>query len=108
VFGTATAPGTAFPSGHAADSTAVFVSVALVLAVSVLRRPAARAAVIVVGIAMAVAVGLSRLVLDVHWPTDVVAGWALGTMAALVVTTPVLLRSTPADPGPDRLLHHTP
>lgn len=77
----------AFPSGHATNSTAVYVTIALVVAGAVLRRWAARVAVVGLGLAIAVMVGLSRLTLGVHWPSDVVAGWALGLGIAVVVST---------------------
>jgi undecaprenyl-diphosphatase len=79
-----------FPSGHATDSTALFVSLALVAAVVVFRRPLARAAVVAAGFAIAGVIGLTRLFLGVHWPTDVMAGWALGTSVALIVTVAFL------------------
>src|SRR5437763_5026283 len=60
-----------FPSGHATNSSAVFMPVALVIAVFVLRRSLARAATVVAAGIMAAAVGASRLVLGVHWPSDV-------------------------------------
>ena len=75
-----------FPSGHATDSTAMFLTLGLIVAVFVLRRPLARVAVVVGSGLIAAAIGVSRLVLGVHWPTDVVAGWALGATAALAVT----------------------
>jgi membrane-associated phospholipid phosphatase len=42
------------------------------------RRRAVRGA----GFGLAFLVGASRIVLAVHWPTDVIAGWALGTAVA--------------------------
>src|SRR2546421_8661100 len=67
-----------FPSGHATDSTAVFLTLGLVVAVFLLRRPLARLATVAAGGLLAVAIGVSRLVLGVHWPTDVLAGGGLG------------------------------
>lgn len=79
-----------FPSGHAADSSALFVALALVIAVAALRRPLTRLAVLVVGFGIPAAVGLSQLVLAVHWPTDVVAGWGLGSGLAILTVLATL------------------
>lgn len=91
-----------FPSGHTADGTAFWVGLALVVAVVLLRRPIARFAAVLAGTALSGAVGLSRLVLGVHWPTDVLAGWALGTAFALaVVLLATLVRHlNPGGPQP--------
>ena len=78
-----------FPSGHATDSTAFYVALALVVAVFVLRRPLARFATVAVSVLVSAAIGVTRLVLGVHWPTDVFAGWALGSTTALVVVLSV-------------------
>jgi membrane-associated phospholipid phosphatase len=93
-----------FPSGHATDSAAVFLTLGLVLAVFVLRRPLARLATVAASGLLVAAIGVTRLVLGVHWPTDVLAGWALGATAALAVTIAATLvtravppRSQPAD-----------
>ncbi|MFN8018901.1 MAG: phosphatase PAP2 family protein [Acidimicrobiales bacterium] len=89
-----------FPSGHATDSTAVYLALALVIAVVVLRSPRARAAVVGAAGALAGAIGLSRLVLGVHWPSDVIAGWSLGLAVAVVVATAaVLVARTQPDPA---------
>lgn len=68
------ARGYAFPSGHATGSTA-FALALVVLA----WRTRYRVLALVLGPAFALAVGLSRIYLGVHYPTDVGAGWFLGT-----------------------------
>ncbi len=74
-----------FPSGHATDAAAFFIAVALTLALTVARRRWTKLLLVAGGAALAGLVGLSRLVLAVHWLSDVVAGWALGTAVATTV-----------------------
>jgi membrane-associated phospholipid phosphatase len=69
----------AFPSGHSLTSTAV-IGVLTVLAASRLPARAPRAAVVTAGTLLIVAVGVSRVYLGVHWPTDVLAGWLMGAL----------------------------
>jgi undecaprenyl-diphosphatase len=88
-----------FPSGHAANSTALFVAVGILVAAIILRRPAARVLAVVASGVVAGLVGLSRLVLGVHWPTDVLAGWAVGVVVAVTIATTALLLAR-AWPGP--------
>lgn len=91
-----------FPSGHATNSTAVFLTLALVMSVFVFRQPLARFAMLAATGLLVAAIGASRLVLGVHWPTDVLAGWALGATVALAVTisATLLVRFMPRDPTP--------
>ena len=72
--------GSSFPSGHAAHSVIyVWLAVTIVLR---LRPGMARAtAVVASGVALTALVGLSRVYLDVHYLSDVSAGWALGAAA---------------------------
>ena len=94
------------PSGHATDATALYVTLALVVAIYVLRNPLARVACVLASGVLAAGVGVSRLVLGVHWPTDILAGWALGASVALAVTITASLavRATPQEPGPEHPL----
>lgn len=71
-----------FPSGHAAAATSLYVGLGLA-ASATCRTPRSRRLAVAAGAAMAGLVGASRLVLAVHWPTDVLGGWALGTALAL-------------------------
>ena len=80
------ARGYSFPSGHAAQSVACYGALALIAwYLSDDRR--VRLAVLVAAGLVAVAVGASRVVLGVHWTSDVIAGWALaaGWLALLVI-----------------------
>jgi membrane-associated phospholipid phosphatase len=90
-----------FPSGHATDSTALFLTLALVVALYVLRRPVARLLCFAAGAILSIAIGTSRLVLGVHWPTDVLAGWAVGFTVALVVTVAVYFSAVLVPPSGD-------
>jgi undecaprenyl-diphosphatase len=72
----------AFPSGHTTDATLVWLGLALLL----VRGRRARLFAIPAAAAMAVAIGLSRNMLGVHWPSDVVAGWALGLFWILLLS----------------------
>ena len=90
-----------FPSGHSTSSAALFLTVGLLVAVVIVRRPIARALVVGISGLAAMLIGLSRLVLGVHWPTDVLAGWCLGALVCLIVTTVVLALPTPASQPPE-------
>lgn len=74
-----------FPSGHAMLSAAIILTLGGVLAFAA-KRPSERQMVMLAAFAVAICVGLSRLWLGVHWPSDVLAGWCLGfTWAALTL-----------------------
>jgi undecaprenyl-diphosphatase len=72
-----------FPSGHAAISAIVYLTLATLL-FPVLPNRRIRAFVLIVALVLTVSIGLSRLYLGVHWPSDVLAGWAFGGVWAML------------------------
>lgn len=66
-----------FPSGHAVLGSAFFVAFAYVFA-SYIKDPIKKKLLFIVSIMAILFIGLSRIVLNVHWTTDVIAGWFLG------------------------------
>lgn len=72
------------PSGHAANSAAVYGAMALVATVIWWRKAQRRTIWAITGL-LVFLIGLSRVWLGVHWPSDVIAGWLLGAGWALLV-----------------------
>jgi membrane-associated phospholipid phosphatase len=72
----------AFPSGHSANSMTAFVATALLACPPRYRRGAVAAA-----LALTLIVGLTRVFLGVHWPSDVVGGWSFGLLAITAALT---------------------
>lgn len=66
-----------FPSGHATMSAVVYLTLAALI-VRLVDGFVVRVYVVCVAVALTAAVGVSRIYLGVHWPSDVAAGWALG------------------------------
>ena len=87
----------AFPSGHAAAGAASFGALAFLIAE---RLPRPLRTEFWLGVAaLGVAVGLSRVALNVHFVTDVVAGWCLGLawLAACLLARDALSRRARSD-----------
>jgi len=73
----------AFPSGHAANGMTAFLATALIV-----TPPAHRRTAVLLAVVLSIAVGLTRVYLGVHWPSDVIGGWTLGLLgvaAAMVI-----------------------
>ena len=77
-----------FPSGHALLSAVTFLTLAAILSSLDTRRPF-KVFVFSVAILLTVTIGLTRIYLGVHWPTDVLGGWTLG--AAFALTARIVL-----------------
>ncbi len=71
-----------FPSGHAANSAIIYLTVTLLL-MQIVESRTARWYMIAVATALVTMIGVSRVYLGVHWPSDVLAGWGFGTLWAL-------------------------
>ncbi|MFN6102908.1 MAG: phosphatase PAP2 family protein [Planctomycetaceae bacterium] len=76
--------GLSFPSGHAQISTIVYLTVASVMG-RLATTPARRVYILGMALLLSVLVGISRVALGVHYPTDVLAGWIVGVIWSLVL-----------------------
>jgi undecaprenyl-diphosphatase len=72
-----------FPSGHAVLAAVVYLTLGILLA-RLEPRPLLKAYFLGVMMALAFLVGLSRVYLGVHYPTDVLAGWTVGLVWGLL------------------------
>jgi undecaprenyl-diphosphatase len=72
-----------FPSGHSMLSAVTYLTLGALLARSH-RRTRVRAFLLLFAGFVSFLVGLSRVYLGVHWPTDVLAGWTAGASWALL------------------------
>lgn len=71
-----------FPSGHSMMSAVVYLTLGTLLA-TVVPRVRLKVYILIVAASLSIIVGVSRVYLGVHYPTDVFAGWAAGLVWAL-------------------------
>ncbi|MFL6727648.1 MAG: phosphatase PAP2 family protein [Sphingomicrobium sp.] len=73
-----------FPSGHATSSMIFYLALALALTAPSRQRFAAASGAIL----LSLLIGTSRVMLGVHWPSDVIGGWAFGILWVLLTLRP--------------------
>jgi undecaprenyl-diphosphatase len=90
-----------YPSGHATSGITVVAALGIVALVAIHSRW--RWAIALPLFVLAPLIGVSRVVMGVHWPTDVLGGWALGTAwTTTVALVLVLIHARTTHPPADR------
>lgn len=91
-----------FPSGHAFLAAVTYLCIAGFVGLASGREDIRRLSVTLAWV-MLLLVGLSRIYLGVHWPTDVLGGWALGVAWSSIAVAYLGRRMAKADPEPTRV-----
>jgi len=92
-----TEDGFSFPSGHAASSLVILCTIAWLISMTTSNRTI-RATAWVAAVPLAIVIGLSRIYLGVHYPTDVLAGWVLGATWLVTVAVATRIPGSPIVP----------
>jgi undecaprenyl-diphosphatase len=74
-----------FPSGHSMGAALVYLTLGGIISRQT-RRLLSKAYFLSVALVLTVSVGISRLYLGVHFPSDVLAGWAIGSLWSTMCT----------------------
>jgi diacylglycerol kinase family enzyme/membrane-associated phospholipid phosphatase len=99
--------GYSFPSGHA-TSIAALSGVLMVLGYQRVRRPRLRRLALAGSAALALLVGVDRIFVGAHYPSDVAAGWLLGALIVFVTSAVMGIVSTDVEPPVERPLSSMP
>lgn len=88
-----------FPSGHAMNSAVVYLTLGALLARS-MGDWRIRGYLLMVSMLLVILIGFTRIYVGVHWPTDVLAGWAVGAAWAILcsVVAQALQRRSAVEP----------
>ena len=79
-----------FPSGHATMSPVVYLTLAAFISAGQSRH-SVKVMMFGLAVALIIAIGVSRVYLGVHWPTDILAGWSLGSAVAVAATLALMV-----------------
>ena len=77
---------TSFPSGHATNAAVTYLTLGILLAGAEATR-AARVYLMTAAIFLTMVVGISRVYLGAHWPSDILAGWCVGGIWAVLCSS---------------------
>ena len=91
-----------FPSGHSMLSAATYLTLAALIAHLEVSGPA-KILVFIVALVLMTVIGISRVYMGVHWPSDVLASWCAGAAWALLAWL-IVMRFTRSPPRPTAAL----